>query len=63
MNALCKRIQDEKDPNKFGELLEELERLLESKRERIESATNPRHRRGTSVFIPPHLTRESPGRP
>jgi hypothetical protein len=36
MNALCKRIQDEKDPKKFTELLQELDRLTESKRERIQ---------------------------
>ena len=39
MNALCRQIQDEKDPRKFAALLEELEGLLNSKRERIESAT------------------------
>lgn len=36
MNALCRLIQDEKDPKKFTDLLEELDRLLDSKRERIQ---------------------------
>ena len=38
MNALCRRIQDEKDSKKFSDLLEELDRLLNSKRERIQAA-------------------------
>jgi hypothetical protein len=36
MNALCRQIQDEKDPKTFTELLEELNRLTESKRERFQ---------------------------
>jgi hypothetical protein len=39
MNALCKRIQEEKDPKTFSELLEELDRLLNAKRERIQDRT------------------------
>ena len=41
MYALCRLIQDEKDPQKFAQLVEELDRLLDAKRERIQSATEP----------------------
>jgi hypothetical protein len=35
MNALCARIQDEKDPKVFDELIRELNELFEEKHERI----------------------------
>ena len=35
MNWLCNRIQEEKEPNKFDELVRELNDLLEAKHERI----------------------------
>ena len=38
MNALCRRIQSEQDPKQFVELVEELDKLLEAKHERIKSA-------------------------
>jgi HPt (histidine-containing phosphotransfer) domain-containing protein len=38
MYALCMRIQDEKDTKKFNCLVEELERLLDTKRERIQAS-------------------------
>jgi len=36
MFALCKLIQDEKDPKKFADLIQELNQLLDQKRERIQ---------------------------
>lgn len=43
MNWLCQRIADEKDPDIFDQLVEELNDLLEAKHERIhlEHKTNP----------------------
>lgn len=43
MNWLCLRIQDEKDPEVFDELVQELIHLMEVKHERIrpEHKTNP----------------------
>lgn len=43
MNWLCNRIQDEKDPKVFDQLVRELSDLLEAKHERIhpEHKTNP----------------------
>jgi hypothetical protein len=35
MNRLCELIQTEKDPNKFDNLVRELNNLLEAKHERI----------------------------
>jgi hypothetical protein len=35
MNSLCTRIQVEKDPEKFDDLVRELNELLEAKHERI----------------------------
>jgi hypothetical protein len=32
MLALCKQIQDEQDPKKLSQLLEELEQLMDQKR-------------------------------
>jgi hypothetical protein len=40
MNWLCNRIQDEKDPEKFDELVHALNALLEAKHERI----HPEHK-------------------
>ena len=40
MFALCKRIQDEKNPASFIELIEELNALLEQKRGRIQNKTS-----------------------
>lgn len=40
MNWLCLRIQEEKDPNIFDELVRELNDLLEAKHERI----HPEHK-------------------
>jgi hypothetical protein len=37
MYELCKLIQDEKDPQKFSDLTDELNQLLDKKRERVES--------------------------
>jgi hypothetical protein len=36
--TLCMRIQDEEDPKKFNCLAEELERLLNTKLERIQAS-------------------------
>jgi hypothetical protein len=38
MNWLCNHIQDEKDPEKFDELVHELNDLLEAKHQRIHPA-------------------------
>ena len=35
LNALCKRVQEEKDPVKFGVCVHELNALLEAKERRI----------------------------
>ena len=35
MNSLCKRIQEENDPKKFGGLVVELDKLLSTKEERV----------------------------
>jgi len=40
MNELCRRIQDEKNPKLFDELVQELLQLLEKKHERI----HPEHK-------------------
>jgi hypothetical protein len=40
MNELCRRIQDEKDPKLFDELVQQLLQILEAKHERI----NPGHK-------------------
>ena len=37
MNWLCKQIQDERDPNRFGQLITELNELLAAKEGRITS--------------------------
>jgi hypothetical protein len=44
MNYLCQRIQEEKDPKIFDELVRELDELMEAKHERIhpEHRTKPR---------------------
>jgi hypothetical protein len=39
MNRLCRLIQDEPDPAKFSALVEQLNNLLESQEERLESET------------------------
>ena len=39
MYALCKLIQDEKDPKKFNDLIDELNKLLDEKRGRIQART------------------------
>jgi hypothetical protein len=36
MNELCRQIQIEKDPAKFSALVEELNKLLEEKEERLQ---------------------------
>jgi len=40
MNELCRQIQHEKDHKKFSALIEELNRLLASKDERLEKTTH-----------------------
>jgi hypothetical protein len=35
MNLLCKRLQDENDPQKFGGLVNELDELLSTQEERL----------------------------
>jgi hypothetical protein len=35
MNQLCTRIQEEKDPEKFDDLVQELNELMEAKHKRI----------------------------
>lgn len=47
MMWLCKRIQEEKDPRKFSELLLQLDELLAAKKERIREA------KGTRSTAPP----------
>jgi hypothetical protein len=42
MNFLCQRIQDEKDPNIFDALVQELNELLEAKHERIHPSATRR---------------------
>jgi hypothetical protein len=37
MNWLCKQIQDERDQNRFGQLIAELNELLAAKESRITS--------------------------
>jgi hypothetical protein len=37
LDALCKRIAIEKDPQRFDSLVRELEALLEAKHERLQS--------------------------
>jgi hypothetical protein len=39
MNELCRQIQDEKDHQKFSSLIEELNRLLAKKDERLEKTS------------------------
>lgn len=39
MNELCRKIQAEKDQGKFSALIEELNRLLAKKEERLEKRT------------------------
>ena len=41
MYALCMLIQNEKDPKKFNCLVEELDRLLNMKRECIQASESP----------------------
>jgi hypothetical protein len=41
MDWLCLRIQEEKDPKTFDQLVHELNELLEIKHERIHPNTNP----------------------
>jgi len=40
MNQICRRVQEEKDPEIFDQLVRELNDLLETKHERI----HPEHR-------------------
>ena len=40
MNWLCKQIQEERDPNRFGQLIIELNELLAEKESRITSPQN-----------------------
>jgi len=40
MNEICRRVQEEKDPEIFDQLVRELNDLLETKHERI----HPEHR-------------------
>jgi len=35
MNQLCKLIQDEKDPDRFTELIQQLNKILEQKESRL----------------------------
>jgi len=35
MNRLCKLVQEEKDPGRFAELIQELNELLEQKESRL----------------------------
>ena len=35
MNWLCKQIQDERDPNRFGQVIAELNELLAAKEEAL----------------------------
>jgi len=51
MNWLCNRIQEEKEPNKFDDLVRELNALLEAKHERI----HPEHRLGAYPSDPLRL--------
>ena len=41
MNALCKRIETEKDHNKFSQLIIELNELLERKNNRLDHPSQP----------------------
>jgi hypothetical protein len=41
MNLLCKRIQDEGDPKKFGGLVNELDELLSTQEERLNALRKP----------------------
>lgn len=41
MDELCKRIQEERDPQKFSELVAELDELLSTKEERLTSEPRP----------------------
>ena len=43
MNRICEKIQDEKDPNTFDHLVQELLDLLENKHQRI----HPGHQKPT----------------
>jgi len=42
MNWLCKQIQEERDPNGFGQLIIELNELLAEKESRITSCPEQR---------------------
>jgi len=42
MNRLCLRIQEEKDPKIFDELVQELNDLMEVKHERIHPGHKPK---------------------
>jgi hypothetical protein len=53
MYALCMRIQDEKDPKKFNCLVEELERLLNTKRECIQASESFMMQEGASGRFSP----------
>jgi len=37
MNQLCERIQNEQNPQRFTKLVEQLNKLLETKEKRLES--------------------------
>lgn len=41
MESLCKQIQVEKDPKKFGELIQQLNELLERKEYSLSSGKRP----------------------
>ena len=41
MNALIQRIQEEQDPRKFTDLVEELNELIDQKRVRVDLAQKP----------------------
>jgi hypothetical protein len=42
MNWLCKQIQDETDPKRFGQLIAELNEVLAAKEDRITSLPEQR---------------------
>jgi len=42
MNWLCKQIQDERDPNRFGQVIAELNELLAAKESRFTSLPEQR---------------------
>ena len=50
MNQLCERIQNEKNPQRFTKLVEQLNKLLERKEKRLESkrrTSQKKRRRGS----------------